>query len=189
MAIRWTRLFVVLVIIWVSALEAVSAAAPHPQPTGVASTAQGDGPLLPPVLNPDDDGDGVADGDDSAPNDPTEGEAPAPGPTDPANDNDDDGLPNVMDPDDTNDGQPDSDEGIGTVDEVPPVPVKEEPVAPVADSPGTQAAAPSHEGPLVLALPSTGSGVSPGSPALPLLLSGATLLLAASGVSVRRERA
>jgi hypothetical protein len=93
-----------------------------------------------------------------------------------------------MDPDDTNDGQPDSDEGIGTDDEVAPVPVKEEPAAaPVADSPATQAAAPSHEGPLVLALPSTGSGMSPGSPALPLLLTGAALLLAASGVSVRRE--
>lgn len=146
--------------------------------------------MLPGEQDPDDDDDGVQDTDDSHPNDPTKGEKPAPGPTDPIADDDGDGLPNVMDPDDNQNGIPDADEGVGTTGD--DVPAKSKHPVTNADSPaptggGTSAPA-STRNSLVLALPSTGSGTRVADPAAPVLVIGVAILLATSSFTIRKHR-
>jgi len=148
--------------------------------------------MLPPVLDPDDDDDGVQDRDDSHPNDPTRGEKPPPGPTDPIADDDGDGLPNVMDPDDNNNGMPDAEEGVGPVSPGPPA----EPQTPQEPDKGKSpdSKAPAFVGgargkaPLVRALPSTGTGSSETGPLVSILLIGSGLLLATGHWTRRRTR-
>lgn len=149
-----------------------------------------DEPLLPGDLTPDDDGDGVVDEEDSAPDDPNEGKAPESGDTDQIADGDDDGLPNALDPDDDSDGVTDDEEKLGG-EEAPPTPVTK-PTSGAGPSsnpaPGPEpvfaAAVPSSttdEHPVVLALPSTGSGTAAGHIPVVGMFIGASLLLATAG--------
>lgn len=160
-------------------------------PGAGAAPAQDQDGMLPPVLDPDDDDDGVQDADDSHPNDPTRGEKPPAGPTDPIADDDSDGLPNVMDPDDNSNGIPDAEDGVGTKDPVlPAVPETPGTGNPQAPGPGP-AAQPGRGGgdtPLVRSLPSTGTGSAKTSPTVPIFLIGSILLLATSHWSRRRSR-
>jgi hypothetical protein len=166
---------------------------------GIRAMLQDDGPLLPGDLTPDDDGDGVVDEHDSAPEDPNEGTAPEPGDTDPIADGDDDGLPNALDPDDDSDGVTDDDENMGG-DNDPPAPVTNptspsEPGPDPAPEPETEPvfaeAVPSRtttEHSVVLALPSTGSGGTTDRMLILGMLTGTNLLLAAAGGSLLTRR-
>lgn len=166
-----------------------------PPGTGTTRLLQpdGHGPGLPRELDPDDDDDGVADAVDSHPLDPTRGENPPPGPTDPIADDDGDGLPNVMDPDDNNNGVPDATDPIGRGDPPPtavpaPTPPPTTSPAPERQSAGRAPSSPSGHAPLVRELPVTGTGVPRFASTLPVMLAGSLVLLAASGAVKRRTR-
>lgn len=163
-------------------MASASPATPH---DGFPALLQ-DEPLLPDDLTPDNDGDAVVDDQDSAPDDPNEGAAPEPGSNDPVADGDNDGLPNTLDPDDDSDGIVDDEDLVGSDDSVPPPPVSNPAPPPTGDpypapEPDFTEAVPSGsiaEQPVVLALPSTGSGAAPGLIGIPGMLIGASLLLA-----------
>ena len=149
----------------------------------------------------------MVDEEDSAPDDPNEGTAPEPGHTDPVADGDDDGLPNNLDPDDDSDGVIDDKDDVDNSGNVPSAPVSNPSAPPVSDSypapePVTvpypapepvfaEAASPDNnaEHPVVLALPSTGSGTIPDRTPVLAILIGAGLLLATGGgtMLVRRR--
>ncbi|HEV2072742.1 MAG TPA: hypothetical protein VGR29_03785 [Thermomicrobiales bacterium] len=123
MVIRCVRVLMLLALLFagffsLTIMVSASAAMPHNEYMALLQ----DDPLLPGDLTPDDDGDGVVDENDSAPNDPNEGTAPEPGDTDPIADGDNDGLPNALDPDDDSDGVSDDDENLGG-DNAPSEPV------------------------------------------------------------------
>ena len=168
MAIRWTRWLVVLVFLLAFLcagfrVAAPIAASPHLSQPGAATMRQED-PGLPPLRDRDADDNGVT---------------PARVPPDQVTDNDNDGLPNVMDPENNN-GLPDADDGGSA-------PVTEGPDAPATARPGTSNGG--SERPLVLALPSTGTGTKAASSSIPALLTGAaTTLLGAGGISLRSRR-
>lgn len=167
-------------------------AAPVPGP-GTKVMIMQDDSLLPSELDPDDDDDGVADIDDSAPNDPNAGQSPPAGTTDSGADSDNDGLPNVMDPDDNNNGQPDADEGLGVSEPAMPAGTDTgtspgSSASPARSSAGFVPDATAGNQPLIRALPVTGSGSQVTSVPLPVVLIGITLLLATSGFSVRKRR-
>jgi len=188
-----TRLFVVLICACAGMTATSEAmAAPVPGP-GTNVMIMQDDSLLPSELDPDDDDDGVADIDDSAPNDPNAGQSPPAGTTDSGADSDNDGLPNVMDPDDNNNGQPDADEGLGVSEPAMPAGTDTgtspgSSASPARSSAGFVPDATAGNQPLIRALPVTGSGSQVTSVPLPVVLIGITLLLATSGFSVRKRR-
>lgn len=153
-------------------------------------------PLLPPEMDPDDDDDGVQDIDDIAPNDPNVGERPAPGPTDPIADDDNDGLPNIMDPDDSNDGVTDADEPREAPEPTVEAPVPTEETqdpgggtSPAGESPAAAGPTDSVQtAPVVLALPKAGDGEDRAENAGAVLVIGSVLLLGASGLLRLRMR-
>lgn len=146
---------------------------------------------------PDNDGDAVVDEEDSAPEDPNEGTAPEPDNTDPVADGDDDGLPNNLDPDDDSDGVTDDTDDVDNSQNVPSAPVSNPSSPPVTDSyPAPEpvfaeavSADNDAEHPVVLALPSTGSGPIPGrTPVLGILICAGILLATGGGTMPGRRR-
>ena len=221
MVMRWACLVVMLAALLVAGAGTQSAVASSGKGLSEAIVLrQDEGPLLPPetvpppetnppsgdqdgmlpdVMNPDDDGDGVQDADDSAPNDPKAGSLPPTSPTDSGADSDDDGLPNVMDPDDNNNGVQDADDPVSLdpAGNVPaptptPVPEKQAPV-PAASEPkqsiAQESVAPSggNERPAVLALPSTGVGQTSGSLTVAAMLTSSAVILTLGGFLIRRR--
>lgn len=173
-------------------MASASPATPH---NGFHTSLQ-DGPLLPDDLTPDNDGDAVVDDQDSAPDDPNEGTPPEPGSNDPVADGDNDGLPNDLDPDDDSDGIVDDEDDAGIGGNVPPPPASNPSPPPGGDSypapePVFTEAVPSGsvaEQPVVLALPSTGSGTAPDPSWIAGMLIGASLLIAIGGGTMHGKR-
>lgn len=177
------------------------------------ATASGDndGDGIPDDGDPDDDNDGVADSADSDPSQAALPPAETPDIIAPDQDTDNDGIDNIMDPDDDNDAVED-DEDPAPFTPVPPVdvpetpevevPAPEQPVRPGTEQPEQsvrpEVSAPEPvasqsrseaNAPLVVALPSTGSGgtVSTGS-SVAVLLSTLALVSGATGLMLRRRR-
>ncbi len=190
MVIRCARVLMLLALLFAGffSLTIMANASPATPHHGSMAMLQDD-PLLPGDLTPDDDGDGVVDEDDSAPDDPNEGTVPEPGDTDPIADGDDDGLPNALDPDDDSDGVTDDDENLGG-DNAPSPPGHRSDPAPEPE-PVFAEAVPSSttdEHPVVLALPSTGSGGTTDRTLVVGILTGTSLLLASAGGSLLIRR-
>lgn len=142
-----------------------------------AAPDDNDGDGIPDDSDPDDDNDSVADATDVDPFNAAPPPAETPDIIAPDQDTDNDGIDNIMDPDDDNDAVED-DEDPAPFTPVPPAEIPEapeaevpapeqpdaagvaEPVRPEIDAPGPIASQsrPEANAPLVVALPSTGSG-------------------------------
>lgn len=196
MRIRCAPVLVLMALLGSGLFAGPGVAATSPMVPQERSTTQhqdGD-PLLPDEMNPDNDGDGVVDNNDSAPDDPNTGTSPEPDSSDPVVDSDDDGLPNVFDPDDDSDGVVDDEDGTVAPANVPTAPEtslpatqEEAPSLSVEVAPAPVSPDPESERPLVLALPSTGSEPVPDRQPFVALLIGTALLFITSGGALRRS--
>lgn len=125
------RTFAVLLLVAVLTLGATSAHAATTSPAPEGTRYQ----LLPPIQDPDDDDDGVADEFDPEPTNPDVAPTPPQDITSPVQDSDDDGIPNVQDPDDDNAGVSDQDDPAPFDPTIEPTPVPG-PLSPIHDDDG-----------------------------------------------------